>query len=112
MSGAGAAFHLAALLQEDLPETREHIRHEVWSLVFRREQDEVGEALNQHGGYLPQVGVAALQALLHELIDVTMQALGHLAFPSLSRLFQLLIVSADILNISQISSVIAQAALI
>src|SRR3954466_11834723 len=47
MSGAGAAFHLAALLQEDLPETRERIRHEVWSLVFGREENEVGEALNR-----------------------------------------------------------------
>src|SRR5215210_7840481 len=45
VSGAGAAFHLAALLQEDLPETRERIRHEVGLLVFGREQDEVGEAL-------------------------------------------------------------------
>src|SRR3954454_21478149 len=48
MCGTGAAFHLAALLQEDLSEPRERIRHEVWSLVCRREQDEVGEALNQH----------------------------------------------------------------
>ena len=48
MCGAGAAFHLAAFLREDLPETRERIRHEVWSLVFGREENEVSEALNQH----------------------------------------------------------------
>src|SRR3954447_10819504 len=55
------------------------IRHQVGSLVFGREQDEVGETFDHHGGQLPQVAVAALQAPLHELVDVTMQALGHLA---------------------------------
>ena len=38
----------------------------------------VGEALDYHGRHLGEVGVAALKAFLHELIDLTVQTVGHL----------------------------------
>src|SRR4051812_9051138 len=79
MSGAGAALHSAALLQEHLPETRERIRHEVGLLVFRREENEIGQAVDYHGSDFPDIGIAALEALLHELVDVAVQAIGHRA---------------------------------
>src|SRR3954447_3994016 len=42
------------------------------------------QSFDHHRRKLPHVGLAALQAPLHELVDVTMQAVRHLAPLSLS----------------------------
>jgi hypothetical protein len=78
MCCGGAAFECAALFQEDLPEGRERMRHQVGPVAFGREQNQVGEALDPYGSHFDEVGVAALKALLYELIDVTVQTVGHL----------------------------------
>jgi hypothetical protein len=53
-----------------------------WAIKLDRslssEQDQVGEALGHQGRHLDEVGIAALKALLNELIDVTVQTVGHL----------------------------------
>src|SRR3954471_16892874 len=85
MSGTRAALPRATLLQEHLPQTRDHIGQQVGLLGLRREQNEISEAFDHHRRKLPHVGLAALQAPLHELVDVTMQAVRHLAPLSLSR---------------------------
>src|SRR3954452_4600067 len=84
MSGTRAALLRDTLLQEHLPQTRDHIRHQVGLLGLGREQNEVGETFDHHRRKLPQVGLAALEALLHELVNVTVQAVRHLAPLSLS----------------------------
>src|SRR3954464_7344843 len=84
MSGTRAALPRATLLQEHLPQTRDHIGQQVGLLGLRREQNEISEAFDHHRRKLPHVGLAALQAPLHELVDVTMQAVRHLAPLSLS----------------------------
>jgi hypothetical protein len=78
MGGGGAAFECAALFQDDLPEGRERMRHQVGPVTFGREQNQVGKALDHHGSHLGEVSITALKALLHELIDVTVQTVGHL----------------------------------
>ena len=40
-------------------------------------QNKVSEAFNYHGCDLGQVGTAALHALVHELIELAVQALAH-----------------------------------
>jgi hypothetical protein len=87
MCGVGAAIDRTALLQEDLPEGRERMRHQVGSIALRREQDQVGKPLDHHGCHLGEVGFAALKAILHELIDLTVQTVGHLfPFPAAGRI--------------------------
>jgi hypothetical protein len=54
------------------------MRHQVGPVTFGREQNKVGEALDHHGCHLEEVCVAALKALLHELIDLTVQTVGPL----------------------------------
>src|SRR5215207_6763280 len=60
------------------------MRQEGGAILLGREQYEVGEALGHHGGDLPEVIGAALDVLLHEFVDVTVQAIGHRAPPTLS----------------------------
>jgi hypothetical protein len=78
MCGVGTAIDRPTLFQEDLPKGRERMRHQIGLIAFGREQDQIGEALDDHGCHLDEVCVAALKALLHELVDLTVQTVGHL----------------------------------
>jgi hypothetical protein len=81
MRCSGAAFERAALFQDDLPEGGKRMRHQIGPVAFGCEQDQVGEALADHGCHLDEVCVAALKAILHELVDLTVQTVGHLVPP-------------------------------
>src|SRR5215203_1807219 len=61
------------------------MRHKIGSLLVRREQNQVSQTFDNHGRDLDQISVSALDALLHELVDVTMQAVGHRSSWSLTR---------------------------
>jgi hypothetical protein len=78
MCGVGAAIDRPTLFQDNLSEGRERMRHQIGPVAVGREQDQVGEALDHHGCHLDEVGVAALKALLHELIELAVQTLGYL----------------------------------
>jgi len=60
------------------------MRHKIGLLLLRREQNQVGQTFDHHRGQLPEVGTA-LDALSHELVDVTMQTVGHRSSWSLTR---------------------------
>src|SRR5262245_55605454 len=82
MLGAGATFlDRAGLLQIDMAEMRKRVRHELGVILPGREQDEIDETFGNHGGEPRDVAVAAIDALLHDLIDVAVQAIGQLGLP-------------------------------
>src|SRR3954447_5201375 len=60
------------------------MRQEAGAILVGREQHKVGHALGHHGRDLDQIVGPALNVLTHEVVDVTMQAVGHRVLPSLS----------------------------
>src|SRR4051812_22698074 len=60
------------------------MRQEVRSILLGREQHEIGHALGHHGRDLDQIVGPALDVLLDEVVDVTMEAIGHRILPSWS----------------------------
>src|SRR5215203_5929753 len=60
------------------------MRQEVGAILLGREQHEVSEALGHQGCDLHEIIGAALDVLSHEFVDVTVQAIGHRAPPTLS----------------------------
>jgi len=67
-----------ALFKEGLPQIGERIRHQFRLLVFRSQQNKVGEAFGHSGRQLGEVGAFALHVLLHKLVDVAVQAIAHM----------------------------------
>lgn len=82
----GLPFERTACLQKRVPKMRNHVSHELRLIALRREQDEFREAFDHHRGQLGQVGIAALDSLLHQLIDLAVEAFGHHTFRSIYRL--------------------------
>ena len=74
-----AACNCTAFLQQGLPEVGNRICDQCCPLVFWCEQDELGEALDDHRCQVAQVGISTLDALLDELIDFAVQTIGHYA---------------------------------
>src|SRR3954454_11610772 len=60
------------------------MRQEGGAILLGREQHEIGHALGHHGRDLDQIVGPALDVLLNEVVDVTMEAVGHPVLPSLS----------------------------
>src|SRR5262245_27439202 len=71
---AAAAFGFLALFQKDATEMGEHVSHQLALRVLGCKQDQIGEAFRDHGGKLSKVDRLAFEALLHEVVDLAMEA--------------------------------------
>ena len=80
-----ARFGNTALFQERVAEIGQCIRHELRLIGLRGEQDQVGEALDDAGRKVCKIGVGALEMLLHEIVDVAVQAIGHVSSLAMRR---------------------------
>ena len=61
------------------------MRYQVGLIARWCEEDEVGKALDDHRRHLDNVCVAIRKALLHKLVDVTVQTVGHTSLRILAR---------------------------
>src|SRR5918993_759393 len=78
MSRSRAAFLRTALLEIQVSESREGVRHEPRLLLFRHDQDKVYEALCDQARKGRSVGTACGDPLLHHVDDRAVQALLRL----------------------------------
>jgi len=61
-----------------MPKVQDRFREHVSLLFVGRQQDQVNQALGHSCGHISQInGVASLQVLSDEFVDVAMQAIGH-----------------------------------
>src|SRR5829696_8099325 len=58
---------------------RHGVSHQFGLVGLRRQQNQFGQALDDHRSQFGEIGAAALDALVDKFVDFAVQAVGHLA---------------------------------